>query len=167
MLTAISVEDYADIVGHGSRMRVRRQIVPWLLRRSPHTAPVLLVSALENLFHKLPERAPAFARKGEELRDRLADLLGSDGVILHPTYSRPAPRHRTPMLTPLDFVCTSLYSLFGFPVTQVPVGVDARGLPVGVQVVGAPGNDHLTLAVAAEIERRWPRRDTPPIDPAR
>jgi Asp-tRNA(Asn)/Glu-tRNA(Gln) amidotransferase A subunit family amidase len=42
------------------------------------------------------------------------------------------------------FVCVCL---------QVPLGLTKEGLPTGIQVVGAPYQDHLTLAVAAELER--------------
>ena len=41
----------------------------------------------------------------------------------------------------------------GLPVTQVPLGLSREGLPVGLQVVGAPYQDHLTIAVAAQLER--------------
>jgi len=49
--------------------------------------------------------------------------------------------------------------------TQVPMGLDERGLPLGVQVAAANHNDTLTIAVALELERacggwtpppRWP-----------
>ena len=38
------------------------------------------------------------------------------------------------------------------PVTQCPLGLTDDGLPLGVQVVGAPGNDHVTIRVAEMIE---------------
>jgi len=41
------------------------------------------------------------------------------------------------------------------PATQVPLGLDDRGLPLGVQVIAARGNDHLTIAVALELERAF------------
>jgi fatty acid amide hydrolase 2 len=41
------------------------------------------------------------------------------------------------------------------PVTQVPIGVGENGMPLGVQVVAAHGNDHLTIAVALELEKKF------------
>ncbi len=38
------------------------------------------------------------------------------------------------------------------PSTAVPVGFSRRGLPLGVQVVGAELQDDLTLSVAEHIE---------------
>lgn len=44
-------------------------------------------------------------------------------------------------------------TLLGAPAVAVPVATSAEGLPISVQVVAAPGRDHLALAVAAELER--------------
>ena len=54
------------------------------------------------------------------------------------------------------FAPTFLLSLTGLPVASVPCGVEARGLPVGIQVVGRPNDEETVLAVAAEIQRRHP-----------
>ena len=37
--------------------------------------------------------------------------------------------------------------------TQVPLGLGERGLPLGVQVAAGPGRDHVSIAVALELER--------------
>ena len=38
---------------------------------------------------------------------------------------------------------------------QVPLGLNPKGLPLGVQVAAADGNDHLTIAAALALERRF------------
>jgi fatty acid amide hydrolase 2 len=86
------------------------------------------------------------------LQAELEALLGPGGVLLYPPYSRPAPRHGTPLLTPFDFVCTALFNVLEFPSTVVPIGFDGDGLPLSVQVVGRRGNDRLTVAVAETLE---------------
>jgi len=40
-------------------------------------------------------------------------------------------------------------------VTQVPLGLNREGLPLGVQVAGPHGRDHLTIAVALELEKEF------------
>jgi Asp-tRNA(Asn)/Glu-tRNA(Gln) amidotransferase A subunit family amidase len=45
-----------------------------------------------------------------------------------------------------------LVTLLGLPAVHVPVQRDEEGLPLGVQVVGAFGADHHTLAAAAFLE---------------
>ena len=61
------------------------------------------------------------------------------------------------MRTYVDWIApTFLLSLTGRPVASVPCGVDERGLPVGLQVVGRPNDEETVLALAAEIQRRHP-----------
>src|SRR5207253_1346724 len=73
----------------------------------------------------------------------------------YPPYSRPAPRHHLPLLTPFDSAVTALWNVLGYPSTVVPLGFSDDGLPVAVQVVARRGLDHLSLAVAAAIEQRY------------
>ena len=54
------------------------------------------------------------------------------------------------------FAPTFLLSLTGLPVASVPCGLDERGLPVGIQVVGRPNDEETVLAVAADLQRRHP-----------
>lgn len=44
------------------------------------------------------------------------------------------------------------FSFTGQPALNVPAHRTAGGLPVGVQIVGAPGHDELLLALAADLE---------------
>jgi fatty acid amide hydrolase 2 len=53
------------------------------------------------------------------------------------------------------WVYTAILNVMQLPVTQVPLGLDPRGLPLGVQVAAGHGHDHLTLAVAHELERAF------------
>jgi aspartyl-tRNA(Asn)/glutamyl-tRNA(Gln) amidotransferase subunit A len=46
---------------------------------------------------------------------------------------------------------------FGLPAISVPCGVDSRGLPLGLQIVGRPSDETTVLRVAGEFERRAAR----------
>ena len=48
-----------------------------------------------------------------------------------------------------------LFNLAGLPVPQVPLGLNGRGLPLGVQVAAGPGRDHVSIRVAQELERAF------------
>ncbi|MCP3097418.1 amidase [Myxococcus sp. K15C18031901] len=53
-------------------------------------------------------------------------------------------------------------NLTGFPALSVPVGFDGAGLPVGLQLMGRPYEEHLLLRLGRVVERATPHR-TPPI----
>ena len=44
-------------------------------------------------------------------------------------------------------------NLAGLPGLTVPVGRSGNGLPVGVQIVGAPGAEHAILAAGLAVQR--------------
>jgi fatty acid amide hydrolase 2 len=83
--------------------------------------------------------------------DELAEKIG-DGALLHPPFPRLAPKHRTTFAQPWLATNTAVFNLFGMPATQVPLGIGDEGLPFGVQVGAAPGNDHVCIAVAMALE---------------
>ena len=43
-------------------------------------------------------------------------------------------------------------SLIGLPALSVPAGCDRRGLPMGVQILGAPGADATVLGLGLALE---------------
>jgi amidase len=47
----------------------------------------------------------------------------------------------------------ALATLPGLPATAIPVGLDDRGLPVGLQLIGPYLEDRSTIALAAQLER--------------
>ena len=60
-----------------------------------------------------------------------------------------------PMRTYVDwFAPTFLLSLTGLPIASVPCGLDTRGLPVGLQIVGRPQDEEAVLTLAAAVERQ-------------
>lgn len=58
---------------------------------------------------------------------------------------------------------TSFVNVSGLPAIALPVHQTAEGLPMGVQLVGRPGGEHVLLAIGAQLERRlrWHRRHPP------
>jgi fatty acid amide hydrolase 2 len=146
---------FAELVSGGAPIPLLAELVRIARGQGRYAAATLGLVALERLGRVSPgiERrlvghGPAIA----ELQAGFEALLGDRGVILHPPFSRPAPRHVWPLLTPFDAVCTALFSVTGMPGTVVPVGFDHRDLPVGVQILARRGGDRLTLAAARAIE---------------
>lgn len=88
-----------------------------------------------------------------EFKIEFKKILGDDGIFIYPSHSKVAPYHNQPIVQPYNFLYTALFNALQVPVTQCPLGLDSRGLPLGIQVVASPFNDHLTLAVASELEK--------------
>jgi fatty acid amide hydrolase 2 len=152
-------------LGDGTAISLLREVALSLVGRSSITFPALMLALIEHLPDAVPRRIRDAIPTAEALRDELEHILGPAGVLLHPPYTRPAPRHRAALLTPFDFVCTAIFSITELPVTQVPTGLTLGGLPVGVQVVARRGNDRLTLAAARAVEESlggWTPARTPP-----
>jgi Asp-tRNA(Asn)/Glu-tRNA(Gln) amidotransferase A subunit family amidase len=52
------------------------------------------------------------------------------------------------------------FNVTGQPALSLPCGTTAEGLPVGLQIVGPPGEDALVLSLAAALERALPPVDS-------
>jgi amidase len=62
---------------------------------------------------------------------------------------------------------TPMFNLTGQPAIALPAGFGADGLPLGVQLVGRPGDEATLFALAAQLEsaRPWAQA-RPPLQPA-
>lgn len=84
---------------------------------------------------------------------------GADALLLPvagcgpPTIDAPdvAPDSGRP-LRDLLLPFTVLANLTGAPAVSVPAGCDRDGLPIGVQVIARPGQDHIALAIASVLQ---------------
>ncbi|XP_011299621.1 fatty-acid amide hydrolase 2 [Fopius arisanus] len=125
-----------------------------LLGLSQYSRPAIVMTMFQDMngFMTLSE-VPKYMRKMEELKLTLLDLLGDDGVFLYPTFTGAAPLLGQTMMHSTAASYSLLCNALGFPSTQIPMGLNARGLPTGFQVFAAPHQDRLCLAVAAELEQ--------------
>ena len=80
---------------------------------------------------------------------------GESGILLLPSSGDYAYYHNQPVHKPFNYVYTAIFNILGFPVTQVPLGLGSKGLPLGLQIAAAPDNDRLTLAVAEELDSHF------------
>jgi fatty acid amide hydrolase 2 len=141
--------------GETARLTLRRAGWGAVRRRGPHTLPTVMLLASESLARRTPERHTRRAlAAGKALAAEVETVL-EGGVLLHPPHPRVAPRHgrtvgRIWVLTP-----TAVFNLLGLPVTQVPLGLNPNGLPLGVQVVAGMDRDHVAIAAALELERAF------------
>jgi amidase len=91
-------------------------------------------------------------------RTRLAELLGSDGLIVLPTAPGPAPYLATPPkeLEPFRnrlLTLTAIASFSGCPQVSLPVAL-CDGAPVGLSFIAPAGTDRVLLAFVASLAER-------------
>lgn len=138
--------------GTMTTMGALREFPMALVGRSDFTLPALGLVVAEVLPHLLSSRLQRMTAQIERLRNQVDALLGSRNVLLFPSHPRVAPKHHAPLLRFADAGFTGVFNVLEVPVTQVPLGLDARALPVGVQVVGPRGQDHVPIAAAIALE---------------
>jgi len=140
-----------------------------------HTLPALWLAFVESLPKRDYKR---HIKIGEKLKQELKIILGDDGVLLFPSFPVSAMYHNQPLVTnSFDWIyygmhltesilffskflillifsikSTGIFNVFGFPVTQCPLGLNSEGLPTGVQLVSNHNCDHLTIKVAEHLE---------------
>ncbi len=138
--------------GTMSTLGALREFPMALAGRSDFTLPALGLVIAEHLPLLLSARLQRMTAQIEKLRSQVDGLLGSRSVMLFPSHPRVAPKHHSPLLRFADAGFTGVFNVLEVPVTQVPLGLDARALPVGVQVIGPRGQDHVPIAVAMALE---------------
>lgn len=154
---------FGELLGDGTDIKVLREVGRMATGRSVHTLPALALAVLEKGARFIPGHMESFVTKGKQLTEELEDFLGPQGVMLYPSYTSVAPKHRAPLLMPVNWIYTAIFNIAELPVTQVPLGLNERGLPLGVQVVSSRGNDHVTIAVARELEKAFGGWRMPPL----
>jgi fatty acid amide hydrolase 2 len=152
-----------DLIG-GERMVFPREIFKMIRGKSMHIGPIVVLVMLERLI-KFTDKTAAgvYLSKGTQklvdaglqLKEDISRLLGNNGIMLYPSNSSPAPLHGRPLKFPLEATYMFIANVLEFPTTQVPLGLSSAGLPLGVQVMGNYGRDHITAAVALEFEKAF------------
>jgi fatty acid amide hydrolase 2 len=139
----------------GPNLSLGRELGRWAFGRSDHTFPVLATALLERAPEAVHGPLERMLERGRMLREELLRRLGDHAVMLYPSYPQPAPRHGHALLRPAGWSYTAIFNVMGLPSTQVPLGLDSKGRPLGMQVVAGPGCDHLTLAVACVLQQQF------------
>jgi fatty acid amide hydrolase 2 len=147
---------FGTMLGQGQPVSAFRELAKCAVGRSDHTAIALLLALADPVTHLVPSLSARFVEMGNRVRGELLQALGPRGVMLYPVWPTTAPRHRAPMLKALRLHLpsgyTGLFNVLELPATAVPLGLGDGGLPLGLQVVGPHGGDHLTIAVAMALE---------------
>src|SRR5437660_9357034 len=106
------------------------------------------------------EKVAAAVLEREHLREDLLRWMKTTPLILAPVGSTPAFEHGAQRIDVNGdsisvfraFSYSQAFNVFGLPSVVVPAGRSAKGLPIGVQIIGRPFEEETVLAVATIIE---------------
>jgi len=115
------------------------EFIQWCLDIPNHTFPAIGLSIIEKIPKLQPHRTQKFALKVKQVKAALASRLGSNAALL----------------PPFNWVYTAIFNVLEYPVTQVPLGLNPQGIPLGIQVVALPGSDAVTIAVAMQLDKKF------------
>lgn len=159
MLGLASDTPFGTLLGDGKPIKPLWEMLKWCVGRSQHTWMATTLAITDPVPKLFPKAAARMYALGHQLRQEVAELLGGDGLLLYPSYSVTAPRHKVPARWAtrlhMPWAYQAIINVLELPSTQVPLGLDSQGLPLGVQVIGPRLMDHVTIAGALELERRF------------
>lgn len=128
----------------------------YLCGRSDFTFACIALEYLQMFANALPEsRLKRFDDIIKALKKDFQTLLGETGVFLYPTFPTTAHYHYRIFHKLIDTSYLVIFNALGLPVTNAMIGMDRNNMPMGIQIVANPGNDHLTIHVAKELEKKF------------
>lgn len=134
---------------------LQQEVWKWFAGKSDHTFPILLNACAQDYLAPLAGKPLDFFIKcGSKMRLELMNLLEPGPVVfLYPTFPHVAAHHGQILSNPLNTGYSVAFNAAGLPSTQCPLGFSS-GLPYGMQIVTAPNNDRLSIALAEHLEQK-------------
>lgn len=163
-LEAAGGPTFEELLWDGNRKKsLFTECLKLFVRRSKHTFPALALTGLERIAKLLPNQLEHFLELQNILRKKLDEILDSNTLLLYPSHGCVAPRHKKSLYVPIRWSYTAILNVMELPVTQIPLGLNQKGLPLGVQLVGGYGNDSLTIGAAINIEQQYRSWEPPTL----
>ena len=134
------------------------EMCKWMIGTSKHTFPVILNAFAQDFLSLLFQKRLNFFLnfRREKMKQELSSLLEREpSVLLYPTYPHVASYHGHMLFKPFNLAYSVAFNAAQLPVTQCPLGLDSSGLPFGMQIVTAPNNDRLSIAIAEYVEEKF------------
>lgn len=133
-----------------------KEMFKYLTGQSKSIMPSVIISTFQYLSRNIPKsRQRQLEKVRLQLKEEFSKLLGDNGVLLYPTFPSSANKHFEMFYKLVDANYLMIFNTLGLPATQVHTGFDKNNLPVGIQIVANAGMDHLTLAVAREVQKNF------------
>jgi aspartyl-tRNA(Asn)/glutamyl-tRNA(Gln) amidotransferase subunit A len=112
-------------------------------------------------FGKLAEVTAPFDNPGFDVRNIASDrrsiaatLFKDVDFLILPTTTQTTPAVKDSTGNPLALSAenTMFANYYGLPAISVPMGSDSNGMPLGLQIVGRPGEDSALIEFARQLE---------------
>lgn len=154
LYTSGAVAYYRQALGGEQPFRFTEELQANLQRRGHISPEVLFFHAYTGMMGSLLSMMGYGRLENiEQTREQFLKVMQPGGVMLCPILLSPPPRHGWTWKLPFSTPYTIMFNVLEFPSVSVPLRWSAKNLPLVVQVVAAPGEDEVALAVAAELER--------------
>uniref|UniRef100_A0A336LYA9 CSON005017 protein n=1 Tax=Culicoides sonorensis TaxID=179676 RepID=A0A336LYA9_CULSO len=156
----LGIKEMPDLLGYRKDNKLRDsallEMAKCIVGKSQYTFSSLTMAYINDSRAMMPEHKIAkYTEEAEDLRKEFINLLGENGVFFYPTYCKPAIHHYESLVTLSGVVYAKFFNVMGFPSCHIPMGLNSEGLPIGFQVVAAPYQDRLCLAMAVELEHAF------------
>lgn len=141
--TGIPVPDGAE--------HLLRPLTRWLRERGAETSAAQFQAALVGMRQAAATALLALHPYDAVLTPTLGQLPALVGALRNdedPAADFAAQKDFTPF--------TAAWNVTGMPAVSMPTGWSQDGLPIGTMLAGRPGDDHLLLALAAQVEAALP-----------
>lgn len=125
-------------------------------RSEPQALSSATVKGIEQGLHLSPGEYACMQAKRSEIELRWRQRFVDYDFILTPSAPGDAPEG---LSTTGSSIFNRIWSLLGWPCIHLPCTVSSRGLPMGVQWVGLPGQDALLLQLARRLHALIDQRD--------
>lgn len=138
---------------------------PWLRTRGDRYTPQVRVRASTGLGIPAPAYLAALQLRLPLLERFVGEVFSRCDALVSPTLPIPVPRRDETDVGSGEAMwailaklvhCTAPFNYLGLPAISVPAGLDARGLPMGVQYAARPFAEGTLLRIAAVQERLLP-----------
>lgn len=145
-----------EAAGTDKKYFAMREACKWIFDRSNHVITILLFALFQDVIRPLfPKRLDIFEEYGLKMKQELLGLLEPEpAVLLYPTFPEVSPYLGQILFKPYNLGYTAIFNIAALPITQCPLGLDSSGLPFGMQIVTAPNNDRLSIAIAEYVEEK-------------
>ncbi|XP_076754815.1 fatty-acid amide hydrolase 2-B-like [Xylocopa sonorina] len=153
-LTQVNVDDISKIAKFVDTSKAILEFLKCLVYLSPYTLSTVGYVLLKWIWNKFPRiYGQKITEKKILLEKQFQELLGENGILIYPTFVSPPGYLFQSYSLCMDYTYAMIYNVYGMPATHCTMGLNKEGFPVGVQIIAKQGNDHLTIAVAQEIEK--------------